>query len=91
MLKGKAQQQHEYHNQCIAVVTNFTLIVIKHAQETPIYATVWKYCNTEWMCDAGENKLLVMVRIQLEIHLLGPNRGMLMPLTKHSAVGTGKT
>jgi hypothetical protein len=43
------------------------------------------------MCDAGENKLLVMERIQLEIHLLGPNRGMLMPLTKHSAVGTGKT
>lgn len=70
---------------------NFTLIVIKRAQETPIYATVWEYCITEWICDAGENKVLVMKRIQLEMHLLGPNRGMLMLLTKRSAVGTGKT
>ena len=71
--------------------TNFTLIVIKHAQETPIYATVWKYCITEWMCDAGENKILVMESIQLEMHLMGPNRGKLMLMTKRSAVGTGKT
>jgi len=43
------------------------------------------------MCDAGENKLLVMEKIQPEMYLLGANRGMLMLLTKCSAVGAGKT
>jgi len=43
------------------------------------------------MCDAGENKILVMESIQLEMHLMGPNRGKLMLMTKRSAVGTGKT
>lgn len=42
-------------------------------------------------CDAGENKLFVMEKIQPEMHLLGPNRGMLMLLTKCAAVGAGKT
>jgi hypothetical protein len=43
------------------------------------------------MCNTGENMLLVMEKIQPEMHLLGPNRGMLMLLTKCSAVGAGKT
>jgi hypothetical protein len=43
------------------------------------------------MCDAGENKLLVKEKIQTEMHLLGPNRGMLMLMTKRYAARTGKT
>jgi hypothetical protein len=43
------------------------------------------------MCNAGENMLLVMQEIQPEMHLQGPNRGMLMLLTKCSTVGAGKS
>jgi hypothetical protein len=48
------------------------------------------------MCNAGEikngeNMLFVIEKIQPEMHLLGPNRGRLMQLTKYSAVGAGKT
>jgi len=27
---------------------NFKLMVIKHVQETNIFATAWKFCVTEW-------------------------------------------
>jgi len=43
VLKVKMQQGPKYWNHCVAVNTRFKVMVIKHAEDTNNYTTLWKF------------------------------------------------